>query len=370
MLNEGTPPTRRHIVALVAAIVMLVGLAVPAAARQQATPPGFVATPNPIPSFGAVPVGSSSPTERVTITNRGDDAIDWFDIKAVVLVGTSPGDYRRTTNCGEIGIGESCAVDVTFVPTGLGRRPAILQFEFTNCRSPRLCEPVSMALIGEGVPPAPGFTATPGALNFGTVALGATSAAATVTISVSGPPGAPPRPMTIRRVSIPALPGQFNGEYRITSDTCTDRTLEGGETCAVSVVFAPGGVDNRPAILRFEDDAPGNPHAVALAGTGARPTIGVNPAVTVSGGVVAVVGAGWPPGATVAITMQRLPAPVIVTAGPDGSFRQPVVVFHTSTWGPRAVTAAVQGNGAINSGPPQIVLVQAPSASPSDFVTR
>ncbi|MGH9246330.1 MAG: hypothetical protein ACRD29_18860, partial [Acidimicrobiales bacterium] len=235
-------------------------------------------------------------------------------------------------------------------------------------------------------------------LNFGERGIGQVSAPQTVTVSVTAapsppapttttappsdgpppsglpPPSEPPQPAQVFppfTVSGVRVAGLFPSDYRVTGDTCTGRLVTPETPCSVTVVHSPTAVGSRPAVLEFTDTAVGGPtHLIAVEGSGAQPTIIVNPAVSRAGGVVQVTGAQWPPGAQVAITIDFLPAPVNATVGADGTFAQPIVIFQTSTFGPRKVNAAVVGNTTIALTEPESLLVQAPSANPSDFLDR
>ncbi|MFI1097055.1 choice-of-anchor D domain-containing protein [Streptomyces sp. NPDC020917] len=103
--------------------------------------------------------------------------------------------------------------------------------------------------------PAEGVTASPSALNFGSVATGATSAAQTVT--VSNPTGA------AAAVSSIAAGGDF-----AQTNTCGSSIPANG-SCAVSVTFKPTATGSRSGTLTV--NAGGTTSTVALSGTGTAP---------------------------------------------------------------------------------------------------
>lgn len=88
------------------------------------------------------------------------------------------------------------------------------------------------------------------------------------------------------------------GDFLIASDTCTGATLDGGETCAVGVRFAPTQMGTRTATLTVMSDAVGGPHSTSLIGVG-----GPAPGVTGPTGPSGTPGSAGSPGPT----------------GPDGS---------------------------------------------------
>ncbi|MFJ4920273.1 choice-of-anchor D domain-containing protein [Streptomyces sp. NPDC088725] len=106
-------------------------------------------------------------------------------------------------------------------------------------------------------PPYPpeGVTATPSALNFGSVATGSTSAAQTVT--VSNPTGA------AAAVSSVAASGDFTQ-----TNTCGSSIPSKG-SCTVSVKFAPTATGARSGTLTV--NAGGTTNTVSLSGTGTAP---------------------------------------------------------------------------------------------------
>lgn len=123
----------------------------------------------------------------------------------------------------------------------------------------------SLALDATGVPevvvsyPAPDVV-TPASLDFGSAAIGAASAAKTVTLSDTGsvPIG----------VSSVTLGGTNPGDFTVTSDGCSGKSVASGGSCSVQVAFAPAATGARTATLNLVDDATDSPQSVSLAGSG------------------------------------------------------------------------------------------------------
>lgn len=103
-------------------------------------------------------------------------------------------------------------------------------------------------------------------LSFGSVRLGRTSAARTVTVTNHG--GAP---LTVTGV---ALVGANAADFQITHDTCADHVLLSGVSCSTSVTFRPGADASRTATLKYTDTAASSPQYVALSGRGCRLLLG------------------------------------------------------------------------------------------------
>jgi hypothetical protein len=76
-------------------------------------------------AFGSVPVGQTSPSQTITITNVSSATVT---INSISLAGLDPGDYLITNNtCGAtLAAGANCAVSIAFKPVAAGSRPAKL----------------------------------------------------------------------------------------------------------------------------------------------------------------------------------------------------------------------------------------------------
>jgi hypothetical protein len=76
-------------------------------------------------SFGNVPRNTTSSAKVVRISNTGSVVLP---ISSIVIAGTNPGQFARTTNCStQVAIGGSCTVSVVFKPTSTGAKFATLQ---------------------------------------------------------------------------------------------------------------------------------------------------------------------------------------------------------------------------------------------------
>ena len=76
-------------------------------------------------SFGKVARSATSTSKAVKISNTGGVVLP---ISSIVLAGTNPGQFARTTNCpARVAVGGSCTVSVVFKPTSTGAKSATLQ---------------------------------------------------------------------------------------------------------------------------------------------------------------------------------------------------------------------------------------------------
>jgi len=84
--------------------------------------------------FGSVPVGTTSGSESVTLTNVGSADMT---ISAITVDGANAGDFTGLTHdCATVAPGESCSAGIAFRPTATGLRTANLTITDTAPRSP------------------------------------------------------------------------------------------------------------------------------------------------------------------------------------------------------------------------------------------
>ena len=106
--------------------------------------------------------------------------------------------------------------------------------------------------------PSPVVNLSPASLNFGSVVVGATSAAKAVTVSNSGQ-------ATLKISSIAA-----GGEFAIASNTCGS-TLAVGAKCKLTVTFTPTQAESVTSAIALTDNAANSTQVVTLSGTGIAP---------------------------------------------------------------------------------------------------
>jgi hypothetical protein len=119
-------------------------------------------------------------------------------------------------------------------------------------------------------------------LDFGALAIGATAPAQSVTASNDTPvrvvigtlPGFAPRGGATPRVGPfggVRITGEDAASFAIVANDCDGAMLKNGSSCTVTVAFTAARAGAHSAALRFDSDAPGSPHTVALAGAGIAP---------------------------------------------------------------------------------------------------
>ncbi len=122
-------------------------------------------------------------------------------------------------------------------------------------------------------PPTPAFSASPPNANFGSVAVGASSAPATFTIGVANANG------TVGSVS-----SGNSAEFHVTGGTCLaplPNIIAAGGACTVQVTFVPAVSGVRAATLTIGDDGSPNPLTISMSGIGSTAQSGPGTKVTI-----------------------------------------------------------------------------------------
>ena len=209
---------------------------------------GPVATLSPASlSFGTVSIGTASTGKTVTLKNTGSASLT---ITAIAITGTNAADFAQTHTCGSsLAAGASCTISVTFKPTASGSRSAALSVTDNATGSPQ-----HVPLSGTGT----AARLAPTSLSFGTVAIGVSSTAKTVTLTNVGTTS-----LTITAIGITGT----NAADFAQTHTCGS-SLAAGASCTISVTFKPAASGTRSAALNVTDNAAGSPQQVPLSGTG------------------------------------------------------------------------------------------------------
>ncbi len=228
-----------------------VGEAIEVALRGQAVVPRLAPRPGQV-DFGESRVGRGGPTREITLASTGSGAVE---IGSVGLAGPDPGAFAvRSNGCDgkTLASGESCTLVVGFQPRQEGVQSARLE-----ARSPVLDQAVTVALRGAGAAPRVAFS--PRELAFGRVPA-TRSDTRTLTVTSAGRV-----PLEVRRID---LVGPDAAAFEVTKEDCTEAlTLAPGDTCRVSVRFAPTREGQPSARLAVTHDGEGSPAEVQLTGT-------------------------------------------------------------------------------------------------------
>jgi hypothetical protein len=198
--------------------------------------------------FGTLNVGSSS-TLGVTLTNNSGVPVTFNGL-------TANGDYSVLAGtCSAIGsslaAGASCILQVTFTPVAIGTRTGAL-----SVSSDATTLPLTVPLTGVAV--AARLQIVPGALIFGTVAVGSPTSLSLTLLNAGS-------------ASVTGISGQISGanlaDFVITTQ-CSTPTLTPNQGCTMTVLFTPSALGLRTATLTVVSSDPSSPATIPLTGSG------------------------------------------------------------------------------------------------------
>ena len=217
-------------------------------------------------SFSAQAVGVTSAAQVVTVTNTGTASL-------VVSGVTASGDYAESDTCAGTSLppSKTCTISITLTPSVSGTITGIVTLFDNAPNSPQL-----IALNGSGVYP---ITVTPATLSYGTVAVGTTSPAKTVTVSNH-------LTQTLNLGIVTS--GDFSAVGSGTAPCGS--TLHATSRCTLSVTFAPTVNGAIQGALTISGNAAYSPQTVGLTGSGSGGTaapLSFSPATAQFGNVVA-----------------------------------------------------------------------------------
>lgn len=187
-------------------------------------------------------VGTQSKAQTVTLSNVGNATLTISQIAVTT-------NFLQTNTCGtSVAVGASCTISVTFNPTVPNAITGAVTITDNASNSPQ-----SVALNGTGTVVA----LTPSTINFGSVAVGQSSA---------------PRVATLKNASTAALAIQITMGGTDPADfpetnTC-GTSIPASSTCSITVTFKPGAKGLASAVLSVTDAGGGSPQTLTLIGTG------------------------------------------------------------------------------------------------------
>ncbi|HXJ93989.1 MAG TPA: choice-of-anchor D domain-containing protein [Terriglobia bacterium] len=222
---------------------------------------GATANLNPASvAFGDQPLGSTSATQTVTLTNP--NPVYALTLTSITLTGTNPTDFSLLSSgsCpytgGTVTQSSSCTVDIAFAPSAVGSRSATVSVADNAVGSPQ-----SISLTGTGTTE-PVVSFSPTSLPaFANQAVGTTSAAQIITLSNKGATA-----LTINSIGISGT----NGSDFAQTNNCGGSVAAAG-SCTIDVTFTPQGINARTGTLTITDNNDGvanSTQTFALTGTG------------------------------------------------------------------------------------------------------
>jgi sugar lactone lactonase YvrE len=217
---------------------------------------------SPSLNYSNVVVGTASPTQSVTLINRGNQALTL----SALATGSPFQQISQADSCAASTIlqpGETCSVYVQFSPTSSGSVSANLSL---TSNSLNVSGTRTVALSGTGIAGnAPRATLSASSLTFGTIASGS-SQSQVLTLTNGGAAA-----LTITGISL-------NGSSSFSQTTTCGSSLAAGSSCSTTVTFAPAFGISYSGTLTFVDSAGSSPQQVTLSGSGSGgPSASVSP---------------------------------------------------------------------------------------------
>ncbi len=197
-------------------------------------------------NLGTVLIGASKTATPVILTNEMSVALTGIN------VAISGSGFSQTNTCGTaIAAGANCSITVKFAPTANGKSTGSVTITDSASNSPQ-----TISLTGVGEFP---VAVSPLSISFGSVAVGTTSAAKTVTVTNN-------LKVTLN-ITGTTFTGTNAGDYSLWSTTCGSTLAPAGK-CTINIVFTPKVKGVRVATFNLTDSATTSPQTVKLMGTG------------------------------------------------------------------------------------------------------
>jgi hypothetical protein len=265
-----------------------------------------VAVPVPNPrAISFTPIlqkGATSSPRTIQLFNYGDASLS---IASLSIGGINASDFAiSSTNntCGaSLAVGSSCSFQVTFVPTvTTGNRTATVNLTFGGGLA-------AQAVTLNGSAGTPAFQASPIAVDFGSVAVGATSSISSLTITNTGT-----GPLDI--LSTPIFQGSNAADFTVCvllNSQCAipftwPASIAPGGSLTVPLAVTPSALGPRSASIVFNTDAAASPQSVAVSANGSL--------VSIAGGTTsATVAAGQTATFSLNVTNSTLAGPITVS---------------------------------------------------------
>ncbi len=210
--------------------------------------------------FAAVQISAtgSAKTMTSTLNNASSNALNISSIVA-------SGDYSQTNTCGtSVGAGSSCTITASFAPTATGVRYGTVTINDSDGSSPQV---LNLTGVGKN------WVIAPGNLSFGSVDMGATSPAQTITLTNKGT-------LALGITQVLVQDGAYHNYPDYSQTNTCGSSLAVGKSCKFTVTFSPAAPGSRKgSLLIFTSDPATSPISENLNGTGiAEPLVSLVPA--------------------------------------------------------------------------------------------
>jgi hypothetical protein len=211
-------------------------------------------------AFGNQPVNTTSTALSATLTNNGSSQVTGI---LITITGNNPNDFTQTaaTTCGAaLAASAKCTISIDFTPKSQAAESATLDVATS-------AGPLTVALTGTGTSTAGIVSVNPPNVSFGTISIGTTSAAQTVTLTNN-------TTTTLAGIAITITGANMTDFNPAAGTTCTPTaTLAAAANCTIAVTFKPTLSSLESATLNIAFTGPtGSPQQVLLSGTGTTAT--------------------------------------------------------------------------------------------------
>jgi hypothetical protein len=280
-------------------------------------------------SFGPEPVGTTSPSQSVTLTNVG---LANLTLSGISITGVNASDFAETNSCAtSFAPNANCQIAITFTPTAGGTRYATLSVTDNSPGSPQV-------VYLTGTSPTAAVTLTPMSITFPSQYVGTSGLPQTVTLTNSGTAS-----LTISSVTT-------SGSDFGTLSAC-GTSVSPGSSCSIGVFFDPTTTGIRSGSLTVTDNSVPSTQTVSLSGTGQDFSMAPSgsSSATISAGQTATYMVSLTPagGFNQAVALSCVGAPSLSSC----SFSSSSVTLNGSSPTSFEVTITTAGSSARLSGP-------------------
>jgi hypothetical protein len=226
-------------------------------------------------NFGTQPINTRTFAE-ITLTNSGNQALSFSQTlggpDSSQFIPASAGNSCPSAANSILAAGQSCVVQIYFAPTTTGTLTGEVVFVDNSGGATGSQQTVILTGVGTGA--APVLAISPTSINFGSQAVGVTSATQLVTFSNNGSSD-----LNISSFTITGGNSTSFGYTAKGANACTLPTaqLVAGASCTLSVDFIPTAAGAVTAALTVVDNAQGAPQSVALSGNGGTTGVSISP---------------------------------------------------------------------------------------------
>jgi len=208
--------------------------------------------------------GADAP-QTINLDNTGNLPITLGSLTSTdVVVGTTTtGDFSTSGTVGgydgcsgqQVAPRSSCQVTVAFTPAATGSKSGSVVFPVTY--ADKTTAKLTASVTGKGIAASSTVVVTPTSGQFDAQVVGTTSTN-NLTITVTNTGNQPVKITT----------STLTSSFSFAGDYCSGTTVGINSSCTITVAFSPTTSGSITGTLTIPDNATGNPHKVALSGTG------------------------------------------------------------------------------------------------------